>query len=366
MEHSNTSNLKIELKCPDGKSVILKNYGGPDKYFGVPVDDEGSNLAGTGYQYTWSNNSSFGSINTITPSGTTYQAGSYAPEQPFSNLIGCPLNGIWELTVTDNQNLDNGFAFAAQMQFDPAILPLKWEFNNSYSSPNWFGSGVSSTSGSGLATAIPQLTGGINYSFRVKDNYGCTQDTSKILVTVAAPTFTTSIDPPTGDFPLEIAFKNTTSWATKFQWDFGDGSEKITIENPTYTYKKNGNFIAKLIAGTSDGCTDTADVTVVITIPKSVFDKMPGVFSPNGDGQNDFYSLKSTSLEGINTLDCWIYSRWGVTVAEWHSIDDAVKGWDGNINGGPEASPGVYYYYIKAVGYDNQVYEKKGAFHLFR
>jgi gliding motility-associated-like protein len=366
MEHSNSSNLKIELKCPNGSSIVLKDFDSQDKYFGIPIDNEGSNLAGTGYQYSWTNSPAYGKMSSVIPSGTTFLAGTYAPEQAFSGLVGCPLNGIWEIIVTDNQNLDNGYVFAAQMQFDPTILPAKWEYNNTYTNPLWIGNGVSSTNGSGVAFANPVAYGNNSYKFRVKDNYSCYQDTS-ISAIVEAATFTTDPATPTGDFPLVITFTNKTSWATKFEWDFGDGSEKISNENPIYTYRKNGNFVAKLVAGTNDGYTDTAKVIVIVTVPNSVFaDKLPSVFSPNGDGQNEVFFLSNNSLKGIATLDCWIYSRWGKKVAEWHSVDEAIKGWDGKIKGGPEASPGVYYYQIKAVGYDSKVYETNGAFQLFR
>jgi gliding motility-associated-like protein len=362
MEHSNTSNLKIELKCPNGTSVILKNYGGPDKYFGVPVDNETSNLAGTGYQYTWTNSPTNGSMNSLNPA-TTFPAGSYTPEQPFSNLIGCPLNGDWQIIVTDNLDLDNGFVFSAQMLFNPSILPAKWEYSNTYTTPLWTGNGVSSTSGTGLATAIPVAYGLNRYTFNVKDNFNCTQDTF-VNSHVEAVTFTAN--PTTSDINKPISFTNTTSWATTYKWNFGDGSNKETIENPSHTYTKDGNFWAILTAGASDGCTDKDSVMMVITVPTLVDFEMPNVFTPNGDNSNEIYKPKGSSLDGIESLDCYIYSRWGKKVVEWHSVEEAMAGWDGNIKGGPKASSGVYYYYIKIVGYNGQKLEKKGAFELFR
>ncbi|NLB86699.1 MAG: gliding motility-associated C-terminal domain-containing protein, partial [Bacteroidales bacterium] len=41
-------------------------------------------------------------------------------------------------------------------------------------------------------------------------------------------------------------------------------------------------------------------------------------------------------------------------------------GWDGNIGGGSKAAPGVYYYTIKAQGFDGKNYELHGALHLIR
>jgi gliding motility-associated-like protein len=366
LEHSNAQDLKIELKCPNGTTILLKGDGGYDKYLGVPIDDEASTLAGTGYQYTWTNNpTDYLSMNSASPAGTTYPAGSYAPQQGFVALSACPLNGKWEIIVTDNQPSDNGFAFSAQLQFNPTLLTsTNWTYSNTYSAPAWLGNGVSSTSGTGLATAIPVSTGLNRYRFRVKDNFNCPHfDTVNVKV---EPVSFTAKPETTGDFNLEINFENTTNWATTYKWNFGDDTDEETIANPAHTYTKEGNFWAFLTAGTSDGCKDKDSVLIVVTVPQSVFAEMPNVFSPNGDGENDGLYLKEASLEGIASLDCWIYNRWGKKVAEWHSVEEAARGWDGKIKGGAAASPGVYFYYIKAVGYDGQEKEQKGSFHLFK
>jgi gliding motility-associated-like protein len=367
LEHSNLSNVKIELKCQNGTSIILKDFGGADRYFGEPVDDEASSLVGVGYEYFWTNTPTFLTMNSYPP-GTSLPAGSYTPQQAFSNLIGCPLNGNWEIIVTDNMALDNGFVFANQLKFNASLFPPKWQYNNTYSSSLWSvtsGCEVSSTSLTGVAIATPETQGHFNFKYQVKDNFGCFQDTS-FFIFVEPVFFTTNPDPPEVDINVDIEFANKTSWATTFEWDFRDNSPFENSSEVTHAYVKDGYYWAKLTAGTDDGCTDTASVLVIIKIPPSVFDKMPGVFSPNGDAQNDVYFLNETSLKGIQSLECYIYSRWGKKVAEWHSVEEAITGWDGNIKGGPQASPGVYFYYIKAVGYDGITYTKEGAFHLFR
>ncbi len=365
LEHSDLSSVKIELKCPDGNTIILKNYGGPAKYFGEPVDLEGSTEPGIGYEYYWTNSPTFGTMNSSSPAGTSLPAGSYAPEQPFSGLNGCSLNGSWEIIVTDNQAIDNGFVFSTELKLDESLIPAPWEYSNTYSSPLWLGNGVTSTSGTGLATAIPIVHGNHRYTFRVKDSYNCFQDTS-FINSVEAVTFSTTPDPPEGVFDLDVEFKSTTSWATTFEWSFGDLGDKGFTSPYTHTYTKDGKFRASLKAGTDDGCSDTTSVLIIVSIPQLIFSEMPGVFSPNGDGENDVYYLRSEALVGIKTLNCWIYSRWGKKVAEWNSVEDAIAGWDGKVKGGNEASPGVYYYYIKVVSFDDEIKEKKGSFHLFR
>ena len=144
IEHSYAGDLDIELSCPNGQSVILKSYpGGPGIHLGEPIDNNSAQLAGIGYEYHWKENASFTMLETIAQSnnihsytdllGNNYTQqrylppsefypqnstssvtnifATYAPAQSFSSLIGCPVNGDWTLTVTDNLSIDNGFVF---------------------------------------------------------------------------------------------------------------------------------------------------------------------------------------------------------------------------------------------------------------
>ncbi|MDY0141601.1 MAG: gliding motility-associated C-terminal domain-containing protein, partial [Bacteroidales bacterium] len=61
-----------------------------------------------------------------------------------------------------------------------------------------------------------------------------------------------------------------------------------------------------------------------------------------------------------------IVNRYGRTVYEWENWQDYEAGWDGNLSGGTKASPGVYYFIIKAVGLDDQEHDIQGPLHLMR
>ncbi|MBN1252316.1 MAG: gliding motility-associated C-terminal domain-containing protein [Bacteroidales bacterium] len=361
IEHSNLSNIKIELTCPhDLHTIILKNFGGEDKYLGEPIDNESSTEYGVGYDYSWTN-SAVGTINSATTIGTTLTSGEYEPDEDFSGLIGCSLNGIWTLNITDNQANDNGYIFSTDLKFNSALNPPIWEFTNTYNTGQWDGSDISGTL-NGAASAKPFPEGNNEYIFEVQDNFSCKQDTS-LLVNVEKASFTA--DTIEGDFPLLVNFNNTTSWATTFSWDFDYDSNTSDLENPSFTYETDTIYDVILVAGNDFGCTDTFTTKITVTIPASNFINPPNVFTPNNDGNNDIFFVNTDAIE---KLEGWIYTRWGAKVCEWLSVEDAIKGWDGtlNNNGGREASPGVYIYYIKAVGFDKRDYEIKGAFHLFR
>jgi gliding motility-associated-like protein len=122
MEHSFLGDLDISLTCPGGQTVELVPFGG----LGIPTflggaDDTGNGVPGTPAQYCFNESAAFGTLldentagNWVTagnPAGNSMTPGTYTPSSSFSGFIGCPLNGTWTLTVTDNQAIDDGFIF---------------------------------------------------------------------------------------------------------------------------------------------------------------------------------------------------------------------------------------------------------------
>jgi gliding motility-associated-like protein len=98
---------------------------------------------------------------------------------------------------------------------------------------------------------------------------------------------------------------------------------------------------------------------VIVIQPSNVF--IPNVFTPNGDGQNEQFVVKS---EGLNTESMMIFNRWGEKVYEWNVVGGS---WDGTKNNkGSECAQGVYYYVFKAIGFDNVIYERQGAITLLK
>ena len=75
------------------------------------------------------------------------------------------------------------------------------------------------------------------------------------------------------------------------------------------------------------------------------------MYSPNGDGVNDFFAFKHQSLQSCNVT---IVDRTG-KVAYKRKIDDIYSwdGWDGNMHNSSRRAPeGQYYYVVEALGYD--------------
>lgn len=62
---------------------------------------------------------------------------------------------------------------------------------------------------------------------------------------------------------LSVAFTNTSTNATNYSWDFGDGIGTSDDENPTYTYTQGGIYTVKLTASND---TESIEITKQVTV----------------------------------------------------------------------------------------------------
>jgi gliding motility-associated-like protein len=77
--------------------------------------------------------------------------------------------------------------------------------------------------------------------------------------------------------------------------------------------------------------------------------EIPNVFTPNGDGNNDYFMINAKHL---NSYSIVIYNRWGKKVFESNNVSQS---WDGK-----NVEDGTYYYIIKALGMNGKEYDEKG------
>jgi gliding motility-associated-like protein len=71
---------------------------------------------------------------------------------------------------------------------------------------------------------------------------------------------------------------------------------------------------------------------------------IPNVFTPNGDGYNDFFVI--SGIDTYSGSEVTIFSRWGQKVYEKVNYDNDMP-WDGKDMQGNQLADGVYFYVIK-------------------
>jgi len=213
----------------------------------------------------------------------------------------------------------------------------------SYEWDNGLGSGQNQTVNPS-STTLYTVTG--------TDANGCT-NTDNVLVTIISVNAVINPSTTNGLIPLTVVFGNGSSSGAGFsyEWNFGNG-DTSTLFEPSYEYTETGNYLVILIV--TDGvCYDTAKVNIEVIDESLII--IPNVFTPNGDGSNDFFGVKGVNL---TSEEGEIYNRLGQLMFSWKTVG---AHWDGG-----DAPDGTYFYIIKAKGIDDKEYLEKGTLSLFR
>jgi gliding motility-associated-like protein len=207
LEHSYSGDLDIQLICPDGSSIDLLTYGSGlgSTNFGrpfatAPVDGRSQDLTqGIGFEYSFVEGATNGTLQQFRPMAPQYTyttvpsevdgatftytdsyfpAGDYRPQQSYTGLLGCPLNGEWRVRVTDNLGLDNGWLFGWSIAFNDNLFPAVENFTPAFMDWGWETNPTVISSSQTELLASPINAGLAAYSFWVEDSFGCVNDTT--------------------------------------------------------------------------------------------------------------------------------------------------------------------------------------------
>jgi gliding motility-associated-like protein len=161
--------------------------------------------------------------------------------------------------------------------------------------------------------------------------------------------------PTQGDAPLIVTVTSQSSNDTAITYLLNGNPAEL--QDNKITLQEEGKYtITQIVTGTG-GCADTLSIEVTVSGKLSV--EVPNSFTPNGDGYNEWFTIKGT---GVKELECTIFNRWGSRIKE---LSETADSWDGTFSG-TAASAGVYYYVLKAKGSGQQVFEKHGFITLIR
>lgn len=103
------------------------------------------------------------------------------------------------------------------------------------------------------------------YSVSLTASNGEATDTYNQSISVSYKQPTASFTYKT-EAPLKVVLTNTSTNATSYEWDFGDGTTS-TLTNPTHRYNATGSYIITLVAKNPSGSSQYR-ATVKINAPK--------------------------------------------------------------------------------------------------
>lgn len=208
----------------------------------------------------------------------------------------------------------------------------------------------------------------VTYKLTVS-SLGCVSEASFLYESIHVKADFTA-EPITGEAPLEVVITDKSMRGEKYTWEFGDSRDSISYEqNPLpHIYYKPGEYYIKLTVESDLHCIDSMKSEKIVVDESEL--EIPNVFSPDGDGINDNFIVRSVSLRAINVE---IFSQSGIKVYSFYGNGEKLRaweGWDGTINSSSrKASPGVYFYMIRAYGWDDVSYnskEQRGFVYLYR
>lgn len=314
---------------------------------------------GTNLQYVWSTNRNFqdtiGKTSTIsvTPNGSVIyyvQAtnGSGCSEMDSVIVNSFPIRA----TITSPIELcepTNEVRLEVTNPDAVQVLTYNWSPRNA----------ITSRPDSAVVFVNPNLASA--FSVELINQFGC-RDTLQTSINIVNLQVTATATPDTilAGETTQLNVEGNCPNCT-YSWTPATGLSNPNIANPIASPTTTTVY---QVAVTSGQCNDQSSVTVVVN--NIVCDKehvyLPNAFTPNGDGVNDYWQIRSNFLDELEVLTWVLYNRWGQKIFE--TTDPHFK-WDGKFRGQP-LPPDVYGFYLKVICPGGQELVQQGNLTLLR
>ena len=305
-----------------------------------------------------------------------------APSNGTYNFVvnavdACGNTGTDTVTIVLNQTLKIDTMMiqeASACQNDGAVIGVGSGFTGQ---PQYHWEGPGNNGANQINASVMQNLPSGWYYFSITDNV-CSVNDSIFLTQEPPPVASFTASAVSGCSPLDVTFTNTSQNATFYQWDFGNGNTLNTADlNTPIPQTYSSNAVVRLIASKGP-CADTTVISISISVcgctdpnglnynPLATVDdnscvypdptvEVPNVFSPNADGINDYFMIKTTYATSVEFT---IVDRWGIKMFEGSGIDAA---WNGE-----GANEGVYFYTYTVKGLLGKEVTGQGFVELFR
>ena len=121
----------------------------------------------------------------------------------------------------------------------------------------------------------------------------------------------------------------------------------------------------QVTATNANGCRDQASIRIIVKKDIPVY--IPTAFSPNGDGNNDWFTVYAGQGTITNIRYMQIFNRWGEQVFQNQNFQPnaPAEGWDGLFRN-QYLNPGVFAYVVEVEYFDGTTDLLKGDVTLAR
>lgn len=175
--------------------------------------------------------------------------------------------------------------------------------------------------------------------FKVENSRNCTIEDSIIVSVLPAPLLHATVDKPVIYEGEQVQLNATQNNNYIYHWMPTEIVSSASIYNPIASPTQTTTFTVIVTDINTCSNKDTITVTVLNADCSSKSIYMPNAFSPNGDGINDVFMVRSSILKNMHLE---IYDRWGNRVFETNNLNE---GWNGTYKGQQAAADAYGYYF---------------------
>jgi gliding motility-associated-like protein len=206
------------------------------------------------------------------------------------------------------------------------------------------------------------------YLISVFDSEGCKSE-RELLITQPE-----KIEVDLGDkLILDLGDKETVSVSTNaiidsISWLINKSYSNFEYINSDKSEIEIESFADNIIYATVtdvNGCQATGELQIIVNTLRNV--DVPNIFSPDGDGRNDIFKIKTgKGVDLVNSIT--IFDRWGEKIFFQQGIKPSAGfagNWDGTYNG-TKLNPGVYVYLVDVSFADKRRIVYRGSITLLR
>jgi gliding motility-associated-like protein len=311
------------------------------------------------------NTTSLGALQ-LGPDGKIYIAENYRPKIGVINNpnvlgLGCNLqmDAIDLMSGTSRYGLpafSQSFFFNPTIEFENTCVHQNAQFelntNQTTISATWdFGDG-SPTNNNIVATHTYSIAGTYTVTVTATSICGTTIITKNIIIApvpiATQPQNMLEYEDNNGFHQFDLTTRNSailngqnpSLYTVKYYANATDYINKVAIATPNSYQNAIAYQQQNIIAEVSNNAyTDCSSTTTTFTIGIAVLN-IPDYFTPNGDGYNDYWNIKSANKLLIPIATIYIFDRYGKLLIQ---IGPTSLGWNGTYNN--QKMPSTDYWY---------------------
>jgi gliding motility-associated-like protein len=150
--------------------------------------------------------------------------------------------------------------------------------------------------------------------------------------------------------------------ATRAKWEYLNYSWEKNIFSDRISFKEKlefpaaGEYTLHITAQNAWGCAATDTLVYSFEPGNRLAFSLPNVFTPNGDGVNDYFELSAQLAPCLHKIE--IFDRWGALV---RVLSRGATNWNLTDTSGAKLAPGVYFYLL-TLEQEGRRLQRNGSF----